>query len=90
MAFSLALHELAQRLLILVLEFLGIELHCFALKNMRRQRNHISADAWRRYMRELLFLAPHLIIVAQRRAEQSLTERLQHDDVLAMCHDDAR
>ena len=41
LAFSPALHEFAQRLLILVLEFLGIKPCCFALKNMRCERNHI-------------------------------------------------
>ena len=74
LSFSLALHQFAQRLLILVLEFLGIKPCCFALKNMRRERNHIRADTRRRYMRKVLFLIPHLIVVAQRRTEQSLPE----------------
>jgi hypothetical protein len=76
MTWPLALRCISLRSAFSSLEFLGIKPCCFASKNMRRERNHITADTRRRYMRKVLFLIPHLIVVAQRRAEQSLPKRL--------------
>jgi len=48
------------------------------------------SDARAGDVREIIRFVPHLVVIAQRRAEKALAERLEGDDVLAVRDDDLR
>jgi hypothetical protein len=58
--------------------------------SVRRKRDHVLADARRRNVGKMFLFAAYFVIEAQRRAEQTFAERLQHDHVLPVSHDEAR
>src|ERR1700716_3805295 len=77
------------RQLILILESFWIEMSSFRFQNMLGKFEHFLRHARVGHLCENVLFVAHLVIVAQRRAQNPLAERLQGDDVLAVCHDDA-
>lgn len=63
---SLAPHELAQRLLISVLELVWIEVARLCLEDVLGQAHHVFRNVRARHTLEVFFLLAHLVIVAQR------------------------
>src|ERR1041385_6295121 len=86
----LALDQLAQRDLILVLELARIEMRRLGIENVPGDLEHILGYFRRGDVLEELTLVAHLIIVAQGRCQDSLAERFERNEELADRDDDAR
>src|ERR1043166_9017655 len=82
LAGGLALHELAQRDLVFILELARVEMRRLGVEDMPGQCEHVLRYSRRGDVLEKLLLVAHLIIIAQGRRQDSLAERLERDEVL--------
>ena len=76
LAGGLALDQRLQRILILVLEFRGIEMRGLGVEDMAGEFDHVFRDLRVLDVVEIVVLVPQFIRVSQRGAEQALAERL--------------
>ena len=90
LAGGLALDELAQRELVLVLELRGVEAAGLPIEDVAGKLDHLLGDARARDALEDLLLVADLVVVAQRGAEHALAPGLDGQDVLAVGEHDAR
>src|SRR5262249_55441547 len=72
-------HQLAQRALVLVLEFSWIEMRGLAVENMFRELDHVPRHARIGNVRGIHFFVAHLVVVAQRGADETLAERFERN-----------
>src|SRR6478735_2785793 len=84
LAAGLALHQGLQRVLVVVLELAGIEMGGLGLEDMAGELHHVLGDLRTLDVVEELVLVAQFVGEAQRGAEQTLAERLDRDDVLAV------
>ena len=76
------------RLLVAIVEFRGIERRRLAVEYVLGESQHVLRDLNLADVAEIDPLVPNLIRVPERRAEQTLPPRLQHDHALALGQDD--
>ena len=82
-ASGLALDDVAERVLVAVVEFLRIEMTGHRVDDVRGQVEHLLRGLLVRNVAEILYRLAHLVGVVQEHAKDPLVARLQRDDVLA-------
>src|SRR3954471_16798878 len=75
LAAGLPLDQRLQRVLILILEFAGVEMRGLALEDVTGELDHVLRDLRALDVVEELVLVTQLVGIAQRGAEQALAER---------------
>jgi hypothetical protein len=69
--------------------FLGLEAARFLVHDVLSEVEHVFGDFDGLDLVEVFVLGPHLVRIAQQRADQSLLQRLERNDVLAVGQDHA-
>ena len=90
LAGCLALDQLSQRELVLVLELRGVEAARLFVEDMACELNHLLRDARTWYAFEDLAFIAHFLVIAQRGAEHPLASGLDGKNMLAVRERDAR
>ena len=75
LALLLAPEQIFERVLVLVLELLRLEVASFGLDDMNREINHVLGNLFVLDCVEIILFIAHLIRIAQGQAEQSFAAR---------------